>query len=148
MNLNTPAWCGLQQGHGQVGSPMYNNGGQHWGFTGAYLLYSFYVSTCLSLAQAIKSWSISCSTDQQDIWSCYPSTQSPSLPSYREIYMPKTCSNSVKKETLFMFQRYGSPGDMSPELRTVLFTSVSQPHVCGVVGERGGRNESTNKLEH
>ena len=59
---------------------MSNMGGnQHWVFTGAYLLYSFYVSTCLSLAQAVKSWSISGSTDQQDIWSCYPSSYSVSL---------------------------------------------------------------------
>ena len=79
--------CGLRQGHGQVGSPMSNNGGQHWGFTGAYLFYSFYVSTCLSLAQAIKSWSISGSTDQQDIWSCYPPTQSPSLRGFPPLSM-------------------------------------------------------------
>jgi hypothetical protein len=33
VNLNTPAWSGLRQGHGQVGSPMSKNGGQHWGIT-------------------------------------------------------------------------------------------------------------------
>jgi hypothetical protein len=75
----------------EVWSPMSNNGGQHWGFTGAYLLHSFYVSTCLSLAQAIKSWSISSSTDQQDIWSCYLSTQSPSLRGFPPLSMGQKC---------------------------------------------------------
>ena len=32
MNLNTPAWSGLRQGNGQVGSPMSDKGGATLGF--------------------------------------------------------------------------------------------------------------------
>ena len=59
--------CGLRQGHGQVGSPMSNTGGQHWGFywrLPSLLLLRLHMP---KYVQATKSWSISGSTNQQDI---------------------------------------------------------------------------------
>jgi hypothetical protein len=54
---------------------MSNNGGQHWGFywrLPSLLLLRLHMPKSV---QATKSWSISGSTNQQDIWSCYPGVE-------------------------------------------------------------------------